>query len=478
MSKAWTLFIIGCTSNNPGSVPLGKDTTGEDTLATALTGETGTTPTDTGETGHTSNTGDTGDNTAVEVLAADCTLTDNALRVSCTATLSGEGTATVVLSAPGADTRAFTSDAAVEHVILGWGLLPETTYDWSIGEQTGTVTTGSLPTSLAGASIATTGTSWGFDAVLYPISCIGDDWFTLIDGSGRIVWYESNDVFFFGSMTGYEWSQPSRSVLSVNDNRFLEQHVSGEILLELTDTVDFDSDDRLHHDTERWGDYRYLLFEYPFSTSDLGILYVDGFHVFEGDTWLGTFDLADYFDIEPGNGDWAHTNGINVTETGEIILSLLEFSTVLGVDGDPTSPTFLDLLWIAAGSETSLPSPDYTAVLGSEEGFYHQHNASRVGDELWLFDNMSRPDSRAARYLLDEALGTITLDASWSFDETCANQGGSLPLEGGGVLATCANSDLVWAFQETSTTPDWTLTVDCGVSGGLDITRAIPVFIE
>lgn len=468
-----SVWVCGCSQEEPKESLAPAEETGDS--------ETGSSPADTSPsetsdtaTADTAPTAETGI-AAVDVLSASCELSENALRVDCTAALSGEGEAELVLTAAGAPERRFVSGPAVEHAILGYGLLPETTYDWSIGAINGTVTTGSLPPELAAADISVTGTSFGFDAVLYPVNCSGTDWFTLIDGEGRVVWYEPNDVFFFGSMTGYEWSQASRSVLSVNGDHLLEQHVSGEILLDLEAGVDFE--EWLHHDTERWGDYRYLLFEYPYAGVGGGAQYVDGFHVFEGETLMGTFDLADHFTIDEGAGDWSHANGINVTEDGEVVLSLLEHDTVIGVDGDPASPDFLEVTWIAVGDEPGLPGATYTAIAGPLEGFDNQHNASRRGDELWLFDNLSQDDSRAARYLLDDTLGTITLDAAWSFDTTCSNQGGALPVDGG-VLATCANSDLVWEFLEGSSTPDWTLSVDCGVLGGLDITRAIPVRIE
>lgn len=413
--------------------------------------------------------------TVADVLSASCALTDNALRVSCDVTLSAPAAAALELAAPGAAARTFVVEAdALETSILGWGLLPETVYTWSIGGFVGEVTTGALPQTLIDADIAVTGAAWGFDAVLYPLRCPGADYFTMIDGSGRIVWYEANEVYFNGSMTGYDWNQPTHTVLSANIRRFQEQHVSGEILLDLERGVDFDGD--LHHDVDRWGDLRYLLYEYP-----VGSLFVDGVHIFDGEKLLATFVLADHYTIPSmGSGDWSHGNALKVTDDGEVVLSIHSFSSVLAFDGDPSSPTFLDVTWVANGLPAGLPDPDYVAAAGATEGFDSQHNTSRVGDELWLFDNKSQATSRALRLKMDDGAGTVAVTGSWSFDQVCNNQGGSIPLDGGGVLASCANSGQVWAFAEGATTPDWTLQASCGEAGGfgtLPILRGIPVSI-
>ncbi|HHO52940.1 MAG TPA: hypothetical protein ENK18_19205 [Deltaproteobacteria bacterium] len=405
-----------------------------------------------------------------------CDLTDNPLRARCAVSLSSPGPVTVALEAPGVPPRSFHSpDRVLRHDILAWGLVPETPYTWSVGARQGTITTGALPADLARASVITTGTAWGFDAVLYPLACEPTSYFTLIDGQGRIVWFEPNDVFFDQTMTGYEWSQGSLSVLSLRSTRFLEQHVSGQILLDLRGGVELEH--KLHHDADRWGRHRYLLHEYPLGDGRN----VDGIDVFDDDQLVGTFDLADAFEIVGGGpGDWSHANGLNVTDSGEIILSLLNFDTILGIDGDPASPTFLQLSWHAVGSGDGLPEPDYVPVAGVGQGFSGQHNASRHGDELWVFDNTGDgARSRALRMQMDHVAGTLEAVDWWWFDHQCSNQGGALPIEGG-VLATCANRNDVWAFRDGERRPDWTLKAGCDGGGisGLDITRAIPVFIE
>jgi hypothetical protein len=270
---------------------------------------------------------------APPILSASCSPTNNPLRVRCTTTLDAPAEVTLTLQAPGAPTRTFVGGPE----LLGWGLLPETVYTWTIGPFSGEIATGSLPAALAQADIVTTGESFGFDAVLHPMQCSTGSYFVMIDGQGRIVWYEPSSVYFQGTMNGYEWSQTAHTVLSVG-------------------------------------------------------------------------------------------------------------------------------------------SPDYTPAWGEQEGFARQHNASLHGDSLWLFDNQSQRTSRAVQLQLNPEPGTLRLQGAWSFDDFCEHQGGAIPIEGG-VLATCANRGLVWAFHEEDPSPSWTLQAHCDATVGLPLTRAIPVFI-
>ncbi len=422
-------------------------------------------------------TGDTGTEALPGVLSASCaTSAAHPLRVECQATLSSVRAATLALTAPTASPRAFTSEAdAIEHELLGWGLEADTTYTWAIGEVSGTVTTGSLPRAFDAADIRVTGAAWGFDAVLVPLSCDVQRYWTMIEPDGDIVWYLANDVWN-SNLRGYEWSQASRSVLSAHDRTLVEQHVSGQELLRLEQGMHFDHD--LHHDIARWGDLTYTLYERRVGTVD-----VDGVYVFDGTTLIGDFRLDDWFTVSGPGGlfnDWSHANGLKVTDAGELVMSLYEFDTVVGIDGDPGSPTFLDKTWHAVGSPAGLPDADYAPLDGPLEGFSGQHNASRHGDALWLFDNDGAGSgSRAARFLLDAGAGTVALDAAWDLGLACPIQGGAVPLDGGGVLATCTSTADVMAFQEGATTPAWTLQASCsGGSFSLPPNRAIPVFIR
>ncbi len=411
----------------------------------------------------------------VEAMAS-CARTDNPLRITCSVVLPEPGPVTLALQAPAGETRRFVSGvSALEHEVLGWGLKPSTTYTWSVAGIEGSLQTGALPADLEATEIEVSGQPEGFDAVLQTLFCEGDDelvgYFAMIDGDGDIVWFETNPLPYANSF-GYEWSAADHSLLSTNGAVFVELGISGEELLRLERGIDFEH--KLHHDVARWGPYTYLLQEHP-----VGSLSVDGVYVFEGETLLGTIDLEDHFTIggDGHNGDWAHANGLNATDSGELVMSLLVFDSVLGIDGDPASPGFLGLSWVASGSPAGLSDADYRPPPGAEQGFSGQHNASRRGDELWVFDNTGDgARSRALRMRMDHAAGELPLDAAWYLPRRCNIHGGAIPIEGG-VLASCATTGDVFAFAEGSDEPQWWMRADCGGDTGsaISITRGIPV---
>ncbi len=435
----------------------------------ATDGDVTDTPTPGPETGAT---GDTG-STPGTALQASCALSaGNALRVECAATLAEPGGVALELSAAGAPTRRFASDgAAVEHALLGWGLKPETTYDWQIGGVSGQITTGPLPAQLAGAEVVVDGDpgALGFDAILQPLAC-ADMWMVMLDPDGDVVWYEPNDVYAT-RRDGYEWVQADRAVLSIGAGQLVETHVSGEERLRLQRDVHFDGD--LHHDITRWGPYTYALFE-----ERVGSLNVDGIYVFEGLIQRGRFFLGDHYPIPgTGMGDWSHANGLNATADGKLVMSLHTFSDVMLVDGDPASPTYLEIGWVASGTPDGLPDPTYVPAAGPREGFEGQHNAQIVDGTLWLFDNAGIDlRSRGARYGLDDAAGEVVLDAEWELGGGCPIQGGAIPVDGG-VIVSCSSTAVVSAFEEAGASPIWTLQATCS-SPTDTLIRGIPVTIE
>jgi len=429
--------------------------------------ETGTPPTSVVPTG------DTGATTEGKPVVASCALDpDHPLRVLCEATLHAAGSATLELSAADAGTRTFVSEELlVDHEILGWGLQADTTYDWAIDDAFGTVTTGPIPQLLADADITVTGTPNGFDAALTVLTCNGQRFFTMIEGDGDIVWFHRDDVWG-SNWQGYDWSQADRSLLTQSSSTLVETGVGGAELLRITGTSFSGS---LHHDVARWNQYTYSIFSRSTNVN------VDGIFVFEGTKLLGEFFLGDHYDTTGGFGDWSHANGLNATEDGQLIFSLLNFDAVLSIDGDPASPKFLQINWLAAGNPPSdLPNPDYVAVAGPLEGFSGQHNPHVVGDKLWVFDNAGvGGGSRALRTTLDAKAGTITHDASWNLGVTCPIQSGAVPLEGGGVLASCQSNGRAAAFEEGNPSAVWSLDADCGGPGfGVRPNRVIPILIE
>jgi len=413
-----------------------------------------------------------------EVTTADCVVVDNPLVVECSSELAAAGAVTLTLTADGLPTRTFTTVASgTEAALIGWGLRAETTYAWEVEGVTGTVVTGALPPELGGLSVQTTGTLFGADGVLVYVDC---GWFLIVDSEGEVIWTAESEAFDRLS-DGMMWSQPDRSLLTVrdsamsnNESLFVEVGVAGDERLRLLPGTDFSL--ALTHDVGRWGPYTYLLGE---DTR------VGGFEVWEGTEHLGTWLLSDAFS-EVGDLEVAHVNGLTASDEGEVVISALGFNAVLTVDGDPASPTFLQMLWHARGVSGGggLPNPDFTPESG--DVFERQHNASVHGDELWVFDNGSASSARAVRLSLDAGAGTLTELDAWPLNQQCMNQGGAMPLDGG-VLATCANTGDVSAFRDGADTPEWTLHASCGGPGGPGgnmggnmggSTRAFPVQVQ
>jgi hypothetical protein len=461
------LALFACNANDGTSV-----------ATTATAGTSTTSPTSGVGTGTAPVT------TSAQVVSASCAVSsDNSLRVWCDATLVASGTATVQMSAVGAPTRSFAAEASgVEIRLFAWGLKPNTTYDWMIGDAAGTVTTGALPADLTEATVSVSGAIDGFDAVMQPIDC-NDQYFVAVDSDGDFIWYEQNSLYQNG-MNGYEWSQEARSLSIASASTFVEIEVTGDTLLSLNQGADFSGD--LHHDLGNWGDYRYLLFD-----RTVNGLAVDGFYVFDGSTLMGTFALEDHYTVTggggpgPGGNDWSHANGINITDDGDLILSLLQFDSVLSIDADPSSGTFLDINWVVDGSGNGLPGADYTAPSGADEGFSGQHNASFHADGLWLYDNDGSGDgSRAAHYELDLTAGQVLHVESWDMGEICSIEGGAVPIGNGTVLATCATARDIKQYASGSTDPIFSLNASCGDGGGAGpgggeaMNRGIPIVVE
>jgi hypothetical protein len=260
---------------------------------------------------------------------------------------------------------------------------------------------------------------------------------------------------YTNGMSGYDWDDVGPAVLNASASRFERTDMDGAQSLVLTRGADFD--EGLHHDVETWGGYTYLLYEYS-----EGAAVVDGIHVFEGSRRVGSFELGDHYAVS-GSGEWSHANGIEASDDGQIILSMLNHSAVVAVDGDPSSPTFLEVLWSAAG-EASLPDPTYGPPSSTSDGFSSQHNASFVDGLLWLFDNRGAGSySRAAAYELDQS--DVVRVETYDFSARCDVQGGAIPV-GGGVLGTCASANDVRWWGRGETDASWTLQGDCAVGGG------------
>jgi hypothetical protein len=406
--------------------------------------------------------------------SASCSPTDNPLVFACAVDLQEAGPATLTLTAEGAEPRVFRSDApATRHDLLAWGLLADTTYAFDAGNgATGQLTTGSLPPALEPLTVDVSGELFGIDAVLVFTHC---DHFVMLDGSGRVVWYQAAGIYS-NYVDGMRWLRSERALLTSRDAVFSgaagavrKTDLAGSELLSL-DAAELDLYPT--HDLDSWGGYTYVLG----SLGGGAFAGLGSVEVFAGARSVGQWSLEDTFPGEPGL-DVTFINSLSVGETGEIVLSLLSRDTVLGLDGDPASPTFLQRTFHAIGDLSQpnpLPDPDF--VPSVDPAFAGQHNPSVHDGSLWVFDNGSQAEARAVQLSLN-ADGTLGELASYSADQECPYQGGAVPVPGG-LLLTCATTDEVLLFRSGEEAPAWRMLAECGVSTGGSSPRAYPVFVE
>ena len=420
-----------------------------------------------------------GDDTGIgrQDARIQCSLDEeNGLRATCEVILPSPAPVTLTVSAPGEPTRTFSSPEARDHTLTAWGLTAETLYTWELYGDSGTFETRPLPEAFDALEVTVTGEPQGFDLALHSLPCGDRNWFVMFDGAGRVQWFQEAE---FSSVDGrsYDWVPESRSLMTTTDDLFVEFNASGQELLRLEQGTHFE--DELHHDVSRWGPYTYLLTEYTENGKNL-----DRVDVFEDTTLLGSWRLSDTYDVasNPNSGgeEWSHGNGLNVTEDGQAIFSTLSFSAAVAFDADPSSPTFLEHQFLATGVPNSLPDPDYTP-LSADAGFGQQHAIHRVGDELWLFDNTGDGfRSRGLRLSLEHGRNGLAMLEEWPMGESCRAQGGAYPLDGGGMLATCAPSGDVWAFAAGQQAPVWTLNAWCGENEDSPIRfpKGVPITVQ
>lgn len=382
---------------------------------------------------------------------------ENALRATCDAVLPNAAPVTLTVFANGEPTRTFSSDTATEHTLTAWGLAPETVYSWELYGSSGTFETLPLPSAFDGLSVTVSGELPGVDLVLHSLPCGERNWFVMFDSTGRLMWFQEAE-WSSADGRGYDWDDENRSLMASSAKLFVEIGASGQELLRLEQGTHFS--DELHHDVSRWGAYTYLLAEYSESGKNL-----DRVDVFEGTALLGSWRLTDTYDVasnpNQGGEEWSHGNGFNVNADGQGIFSTLSFSGVVAFDADPASATFLDHQFLASGTADGLPDPDYTPLI-PDAGFAQQHAAHRLGDELWIFDNTGDGfTSRGLRLKLEHDQSGLAILEEWPMGGGCRAQGGAYPLDGGGMLATCAPTGDVWGFAAGQQEPIWTLNAWC-----------------
>jgi hypothetical protein len=410
---------------------------------------------------------------------ASCAATDNALRVACTAALVEPAETTWTVTEPdGTVVGAWSVGDSATPALTLWGLPPDadltltvTTPDGS--EAVGALGTDPLPSGLADLSVTVTGAPTDAEGLLVTEQCGGTSWLVVLDGRGRVVWYEAVD----GGVSGYRWTTDG-TALWADGTSVTELAPDGTQRLHVTST------DPLHHDLTRGGDRVYALY-----AAEHDGYVIDGLHVYEGGALVADWWLADHVDVHGGGGsegfwqrefpgatDWSHAN--SVWSDGErALVSLRWQDAVVSFDADPGSPGFGALDWILTGTDDEELPGDFAWPDGG--GFDGQHHATLVDGGVTVFDNgPGAAVSRGLEVALDVDAGEAREVRAWSMGTHCEIQGG-VERVGDEVLVTCAPTKTVRAFGLDDATAHFSLATSCASAGqappGGGWSRAMPV---
>lgn len=430
---------------------------------------------DTTETGSVP-TGDTATVTGPSVISASCEPTDNPLRFSCTVSVDPPQPVQIRFSKSDGTgiSRVHTSeDAASEHTVGLYMMAPETDYDFTAetlvpGDSTasGSLTTGALP--VPPPVMTVTGTS----AVPYVglhTPCLNPAATAQIfdTATGELLWYQEVDPTPSLGLRHMLRFTEDHTVLADTANAIVEVDLMGNELFRSTVGVDFS--EGLHHDLNKKDGLIYALFEEP------GDPIMDGFHVFDasGPPMMSWYS-SDFF-TPPGGviGSWMHTNTIWIDPSGDVLLSLYNFATVIKVDGDLSSPSFGELIWAMSGDGSDDLGDDFEidwSLVEQGDLFQRQHDVKLMPDgRMLMLDNHL---GRALAISFDEVAMTATVDASYASPEFVCGPQGTAGYAAGHVFVGCDVPTLL-EYDDTGTVV-WEITAACDAAEA-SITRWYPL---
>ena len=489
----WLLpVLVACGPSDDARPEPSTATTSTPTTATTATTPTPTTPTE--------------PDPSATVAAVQCAVQpDNALRLDCTATLTGPSAVTFTAAAAGEDDRVWVSEAvSADHAITLFGLVADTAWtitaapggDAARGDATA-ATTGALPPRF---DLVTTVTDNGatVDEVLLNYGCDGSDDLVILDRRGRVVWYQDSTTDFppVGARTTRGFSVTPHQTLLVTYDRtaVAEWDLAGNLLRTWSGAA---LPGAMHHDLLEHNGLVYAVFAEA-ETFPNGVTYVlDGFVVWDAQgaevarfridevidpTFVEQLQGGYWNDLFPDGLDFAHVNALAVDDDGDAWLSLHQWDALLEVRADPTQPDFGAMVSVMGGGPRAAPiGNDWTlsSALTTDLGFEAQHHVSAPAPgELMLFDNGKRaPEvSRVLRFALDPTTQQAEIIDERPMDGLyCSGQGSAFPLPSGNVLADCAPEDTLLELTETGEVA-WRAEVACpGAPMGRPLYRAVPL---
>jgi hypothetical protein len=286
-------------------------------------------------------------------------------------------------------------------------------------------------------------------------------------GTGDLLWYQELDPGGqFGAVDMLVFTE-DHTVLGESVGDVIEVDLMGNDLVRLNDL------DRrfgvtarglfgnFHHDIAKHDGVYYVTYQEQVGAGRGDVL--DNLVIFDA---TGA-ELARWFAIDhlalpaDWSGDFLHTNTITVDPDGDILLSWLGQDAIAKIDGDWTSPTFGDPLWLLEGGNGQLGSTittDWTGV-GGEDGFDGQHSLFlRADGRLMVLDNAH---GRGLVIDLDEAAGTAAVTGAYETrEDRCGPQGTARSTVAGNPVVGCTG-DWVREYDLATGAPLWEAEVQC-----------------
>jgi len=412
--------------------------------------------------------------TGTKPYAGPCAPTDGPLRFVC--------------DVPGGGTLRWWPEDQPDEVREGsgeqvtvWGLRPdvETVLSYPDGSEA-RLDPGDLPEAYAGIGVQLEGGGIGTWAVT--TSPCDATLLVVFDGVGRPRWTKAHEK----KVLGLDVTPEGNLLAMLGGGSFVEYDPTGELVWSATNETGFP----IHHDMAR---------------ADTGHTYVLAAKTYEvrGETYIvdvllvydevgelvTTWELFDhlpdiyvptqrngYWNVQfPGAIDFAHTNSVEVSPDGSLVLSLRWLDTVLVIEGDPEDPAFgTPRLWLSVDDQVPAELTDAPDLLLDGDPFDGQHHATIDDDGvLRLFDNREMPEpSRATSYRIDG--DEAVQEAQWVMEKNCPIQGSAYVLDGGDMLLTCATIRRIERFAASGEAMGAT-DLSCPPGTGAPTPRAIPV---
>ncbi|MEQ1565012.1 MAG: aryl-sulfate sulfotransferase [Myxococcota bacterium] len=387
------------------------------------------------------------------IVGASCAVAEGSVvRATCAVELAEPGPVEVELT-DGVEGVVFTSAASTDrHEIPVWGLTAGANWDWVVraaGEQVeGSVHTGALPAEYDLAIEVDPAASGTVEMLFAASSCSTESGRAVVfDAAGRVRWY--------ADLRAEEGRMPvmasqyteDHTVLAVLDQReWVEVDLLGETVVRVEPGLP------VHHDLFRRDGQTWVLLADARPAPD-GNTYVEDIVVtYEGAVEVDRWDERDHLvpsedpptpnsfwaDEFPGAIDAWHTNGVYVTEGGDLLLSSLRAGSLWLVRDR-------EIAWVLGGDADTVPLPSsFTFTGGGDPTFSGQHHPSFGPDgTVLLFDNDA---PRGLELSVDEVGQTASLVADWPVAGPCEVQGSVFRTEDDHTVVTCASTQVVREF--------------------------------